>query len=252
MANKVRIKDKNKNITEVEIRENLELEISSGDYVYIDESLNQLKLEIIDKNDLKITFSNGLELLLKEITELICHNPTRDEIAPQFNDMEIINLVTTKLEFLHDNLFDNGYLIADHESFLTALKSASPVPIEPVDIEAIKASIDLIDDKNQTDLEIIEPIVEKPKKRLILTATILKKQSVELLRANKIIKLVEEKKESITSEKSFDFRKEILGEDTQELSSDNWIKSKEKIKQNDTSFESYTNKDLTVFIESDG
>ncbi|RXJ54122.1 immunoglobulin-like domain-containing protein [Candidatus Marinarcus aquaticus] len=124
MSNVIKITDKNGNIQELQVDKNIELSVQSGDYVFIDELLNAVQLEIINNDNLKVVFPNGNEVVLNDIAKLISENPT-GEIAPQFSDEELINSLTTKLEFLQNDLFDEGAVISNYAELLNALQAAA-------------------------------------------------------------------------------------------------------------------------------
>lgn len=124
MPIKITIKDKNLMIKEHKrVEHYYECVIDYGDWIFVEESQKNVKFEI-DKNDLVLIFSSDDKIVLKSLVTCLKENPN-ENIPAQFSDMSLINQLSTKLEFIKNDLFDDEYLIKDITKLnsLVSLKS---------------------------------------------------------------------------------------------------------------------------------
>ncbi|MFA7083783.1 MAG: hypothetical protein WC141_04525 [Arcobacteraceae bacterium] len=115
MSIKISIKDKNLTVKEQKTVEKYgEIKVDYGDWVFIDETKNNIAIEVYNE-DLKLTCNTLDVIVLIDFIKLLQANPS-ENIPKQFNDLNLINQLTTKLEFLKSDLFDDEYLIKDLKS----------------------------------------------------------------------------------------------------------------------------------------
>ncbi len=88
-----------------------EITVEYGDFIFVYENKNSVNFYIKD-DDLKLSFLNHKKVVLKNFIKLIQENHTQ-EIAPQFNDLSLLDKFITKLEFTKSSLFDEEFCIKD-------------------------------------------------------------------------------------------------------------------------------------------
>lgn len=129
MGLQIIIKDKNLNKQVFNVNDVYsEISVECGDLVSIDEVKSAVVFEVLN-NDLKLSFNNGCVVVLINLIKLLTENPN-GHIAGQFNDTTLLNAVTTKLEFVKSDLFDESYFIKDMamlNTFLTLKKEDTEV-----------------------------------------------------------------------------------------------------------------------------
>lgn len=149
MGIQIRIKDKNGNKKLFDVNDVYsEIGIECGDWIYVDEVKSSIAFDVIN-TDLKLTFSNGCAVVLLNLIQLFMENPNGN-IAGQFNDIALLNAVTTKLEFLKSDLFDDAYCIEDITLLNTVVKIKQS---EEEKLNMLEKSVKFQYDK-QTELEV--------------------------------------------------------------------------------------------------
>lgn len=124
MSIKILVKDKNLEIKEQKVVEKYgEIRASCGDRIFIDEIVKNIEVELLNE-DIKLTNATSDEVLLINFLTLLKQNPSED-IPKQFNDINLLNQLSTKLEFLKNDLFDDKYLIKDLNSLNKLVKKES-------------------------------------------------------------------------------------------------------------------------------
>lgn len=114
MSTKIWVKDKNTNLKEHTIVEKYcEIVVDSGDLVFVDESKHNIVFEI-KNNDLKLILNGDDIIVLKEFIRLLKENPN-ENFPAQFSDKSLLNQLSTKLEFVKNDLFDMDCLIKDFQ-----------------------------------------------------------------------------------------------------------------------------------------
>lgn len=120
MSLQIIIKDKNLEKRVFEVSDiYLEIPIECGDWIFIDEVKNNIHFEVLNE-DLKLHFNNECVVVLKNVVKLLMQNPDTT-IPAQFNDTTLLDAVTTKLEFVKNDLFDEAYFIKDFQMLNTLL-----------------------------------------------------------------------------------------------------------------------------------
>ncbi len=116
MSIKISIKDKNSNTRNLElINPYNEIVVEYGDCIFVDEVKSNLQFDSLNDIDLKLFFNNNCTVVLKNLIKLLIENPN-ENIPAQFNDMSILNTITTQLEFVKSDLFDESYCIKDFQT----------------------------------------------------------------------------------------------------------------------------------------
>ncbi|MFA6789055.1 MAG: hypothetical protein WCR15_05170, partial [Arcobacteraceae bacterium] len=116
MSIKISIKDKNSNTRNLELSNPYnEIVVEYGDCIFVDEVKNNLQFDSLNDIDLKLFFNNNCTVVLKNLIKLLIENPNED-IPAQFNDMSILNAITTQLEFVKSDLFDESCCIKDFQT----------------------------------------------------------------------------------------------------------------------------------------
>jgi hypothetical protein len=124
MSTKIVIKDKKLNLKEQRVVEQYyEIMIDYGDWIFIDESQKNVKVEI-ENEDLILLFPSDDKIVLKALIKCLKENPS-ENIPAQFSDMGLINQLSTKLEFVKSDLFDEEYLIKDIQKLYQLLSVKS-------------------------------------------------------------------------------------------------------------------------------
>lgn len=124
MSIKIVIKDKNLTVKEHKFVERYyECVIDYGDWIFIEESQKNVKFET-ENEDLLLLFSSDDTIVLKSLIKCLKENPN-ENIPAQFSDMGLINQLSTKLEFLKNDLFDEEYFIKDIDKLNSLLNGKS-------------------------------------------------------------------------------------------------------------------------------
>jgi hypothetical protein len=116
------------------------IELLQGDWIVLNQSSSCLVLEVLNDNDLKITFKNTYEVILKQFVKHLKHNQNMD-IAPQFNDPSIIDTLHTKLFFKQESLLDIAE-IKTYENLIELLNNQKELTIENGSLKQILHDID--------------------------------------------------------------------------------------------------------------
>lgn len=146
MSTKISVKDKNTHLKEHTIVEKYcEIMVDYGDVVFVEESKNNICFEI-KNDDLKLILNSEETIVLKEFIKLLKANPN-ENFPAQFSDISLLNQLSTKLEFVKNDLFDDDYLIKDFQ------KLQELIGIKPIEIKndnEIKKSIKFQYEKKET------------------------------------------------------------------------------------------------------
>ncbi len=137
MSVKIIIKNRNNQSKEYIVSQNVEeVFVERGDDIFVTQGINNIKLEIVN-NDLKIIFTNNKIVLLKDFVKLLEENPIQD-IAPQFNDLLLLNQLTTKIEFMKSSLFDVDCNIVKKDDLEHLMKNEKEEKVEQLSHKSIK------------------------------------------------------------------------------------------------------------------
>jgi hypothetical protein len=146
MSIKIVIKDKNLTVKEHKVVERYyECVIDYGDWIFIEESQKNVKFET-ENEDLLLLFSSDDTIVLKSLVKCLKENPN-ENIPAQFSDMGLINQLSTKLEFLKNDLFDEEYFIKDIDKLNSLLNGKSQ---EKVTASVLNKSVKFQYEKQET------------------------------------------------------------------------------------------------------
>jgi len=146
MSIKIVIKDKNLTVKEHKVVERYyECVIDYGDWIFIEESQKNVKFET-ENEDLLLLFSSDDTIVLKSLLKCLKENPN-ENIPAQFSDMGLINQLSTKLEFLKNDLFDEEYFIKDIDKLNSLLNGKSQ---EKVTASVLNKSVKFQYEKQET------------------------------------------------------------------------------------------------------
>lgn len=146
MSIKIVIKDKNLTVKEHKVVERYyECVIDYGDWIFIEESQKNVKFET-ENEDLLLLFSSDDTIVLKSLLKRLKENPN-ENIPAQFSDMGLINQLSTKLEFVKNDLFDEEYFIKDIDKLNSLLNGKSQ---EKVTASVLNKSVKFQYEKQET------------------------------------------------------------------------------------------------------
>ncbi|MFA7570308.1 MAG: hypothetical protein WCY75_03550 [Sulfurimonadaceae bacterium] len=146
MSIKIVIKDKNLTVKEHKVVERYyECVIDYGDWIFIEESQKNVKFET-ENEDLLLLFSSDDTIVLKSLVKCLKENPN-ENIPAQFSDMGLINQLSTKLEFVKNDLFDEEYFIKDIDKLNSLLNGKSQ---EKVTASVLNKSVKFQYEKQET------------------------------------------------------------------------------------------------------
>jgi hypothetical protein len=146
MSIKIVIKDKNLTVKEHKVVERYyECVIDYGDWIFIEESQKEVKFEI-ENEDLLLIFPSDDKIILKSLIKCLQENPN-ENIPAQFSDMGLINQLSTKLEFVKNDLFDESYLVKNIQQLQALLSAKSQ---EKITASVLNKSVKFQYEKQET------------------------------------------------------------------------------------------------------